>query len=134
MTLDSIRNSCDVLIFLFRIFFGRFDTSGSMIPRLVPEISSLDAFCDGAGAAGGAGIGDSRNLGVGLQHVSYPNDGCFYGQSSFIISHHIILSLISSYISYCISRYCFLLCIHCKIWLAHISNMEQAPKAGGCAS
>ena len=33
-----------------------------MVPRLVPEISSLDAFCDGAGAAGaGAGIGDSRS-------------------------------------------------------------------------
>ena len=29
-----------------------------MVPRLVPEISSLDAFCDGAGA----GIGDSRSL------------------------------------------------------------------------
>ena len=29
-----------------------------MVPRLVPEISSLDAFCDGAGAAG---IGDSRS-------------------------------------------------------------------------
>ena len=28
-----------------------------MVPRLVPEISSLDAFCDG-----GAGIGDSRSL------------------------------------------------------------------------
>ena len=34
-----------------------------MVPRLVPEISSLDAFCDGAGAAagGGEGIGDSRS-------------------------------------------------------------------------
>ena len=44
---------------------GRFDTSGTMVPRLVPEISSLDAFCDGgaaAGGAGGAGIGDSRSL------------------------------------------------------------------------
>ena len=30
-----------------------------MVPHLVPEISSLDAFCDGAG--GGAGIGDSRS-------------------------------------------------------------------------
>ena len=29
-----------------------------MVPRLVPEISSLDAFCDGgAGAAAGAGAG-----------------------------------------------------------------------------
>ena len=45
--------------FLIQIFSGRFDTSGSMVPRLVPEISSLDAFCDGAGAAG---IGDSRSL------------------------------------------------------------------------
>ena len=35
-----------------------------MAPRLVPEISSLDAFCDGgaAGAAAAAGIGDSRSL------------------------------------------------------------------------
>ena len=35
-----------------------------MVPRLVPEISSLDAFCDGAAAGGGAaaGIGDSRSL------------------------------------------------------------------------
>ena len=30
-----------------------------MVPRLVPEISSLDAFCDTAGAA--VGIGDSRS-------------------------------------------------------------------------
>ena len=31
-----------------------------MVPQLVPEISSLDAFCDtGAGAA--VGIGDSRS-------------------------------------------------------------------------
>ena len=29
-----------------------------MVPRLVPEILSLDAFCDGAA---GAGIGDSRS-------------------------------------------------------------------------
>ena len=52
------------LIF-FQTFSGRFDTSGSMVPRLVPEISSLDAFCDGAAGAGagagGAGIGDSRS-------------------------------------------------------------------------
>ena len=34
-----------------------------MVPRLVPEISSLDAFCDGGGGGGaGAGIGDSRSL------------------------------------------------------------------------
>ena len=42
-------------------FSGRFDTSGSMVPRLVPEILSLDAFCDGAAAGAGAGIGDSRS-------------------------------------------------------------------------
>ena len=40
-------------------FSGRFDTSGSMVPRLVPEISSKCAFCDGAVAVG---IGDSRSL------------------------------------------------------------------------
>ena len=37
-----------------------------MVPRLVPEISSLDAFCDGGGGAAAAGaaarIGDSRSL------------------------------------------------------------------------
>ena len=31
-----------------------------MVPRMVPEISSLDAFCDTAAGAG-AGIGDSRS-------------------------------------------------------------------------
>ena len=30
-------------------FSGRFDISGSLIPRLVPEISLCDAFCDGRG-------------------------------------------------------------------------------------
>ena len=38
-------------IFLFRIFSGCFDTSGSMIPRLVPEILPLVVV----------GIGDSRS-------------------------------------------------------------------------
>ena len=42
-------------------FSGRFDTSGSMVPRLVPEILSKCAFCDEAGAAV-VGIGDSRSL------------------------------------------------------------------------
>ena len=53
-----------LLIFGGRIIIYIFDTSGSMVPRLVPEISSLDAFCDGAagGAGAGAGIGDSRSL------------------------------------------------------------------------
>ena len=46
--------------FLFQFFFGRFDTSGSVLPRLVLEILILDAFCD-AGAAAGAEIGDSRS-------------------------------------------------------------------------
>ena len=32
-----------------------------MVPRLVPEILSLDAFCDAAAAAAGTGIGDSRS-------------------------------------------------------------------------
>ena len=34
-------------VFLFRNFSGRFDTTGSMIPHLVPEISPCDTFCDG---------------------------------------------------------------------------------------
>ena len=46
------------LIFLFRIYSGRFVSSGSMIPRLVPEISPLDTFCD---VVAGVGIGDSRS-------------------------------------------------------------------------
>ena len=34
-----------------------------MLPRLVPEMSPLDAFCDGVGVgAAGVGIGDSRSL------------------------------------------------------------------------
>ena len=41
-------------------FFGRFDTSRSMVPRLVTEILPCDGFCDGAVAA--AGIGYSRSF------------------------------------------------------------------------
>ena len=52
---------CFFLMFLFRIFSGRFDISGSMIPRLVPEISPLDAFCDIVVAGVVVGIGDSRS-------------------------------------------------------------------------
>ena len=41
---------------------------------MVPEISSLDAFCDGA-AAGGAGIGDSRSwilkVAIGRMRTGY---------------------------------------------------------------
>ena len=48
--------------YLIQNFSGCFGTSGSMIPRLVPKISSLDAFCDGRAVAGAAvGIGDSRS-------------------------------------------------------------------------
>ena len=32
--------------FLYSEFFSRFDTSGSMIPLSVSEISVCDAFCD----------------------------------------------------------------------------------------
>ena len=46
----------------FEFFSGRFDTSGSMVPRLVPKISPFDAFCDGGAGGAGAGIGDSRSL------------------------------------------------------------------------
>ena len=51
--------SSSFLHFLIQNFSGRFETSGSMISRLVPEISSLDAFCDLV--AGAVGIGDSRS-------------------------------------------------------------------------
>ena len=37
-----------------------FDTSGSMIPRLVPEILPLDAFCERVAVVAVAGIGNSR--------------------------------------------------------------------------
>ena len=44
-------------------FSGRFDTSGSMLPRLVSEILILYAFCDvGVGVVVVVvGIGDSRS-------------------------------------------------------------------------
>ena len=43
-----------------------------MVPHLVPEIFSLDAFCDGgAGAGAGAGIGDSRSwMIMGYGHIT----------------------------------------------------------------
>ena len=44
------------------MFSGCFDTSGSMIPRLVPEISPCDGFCDGQAAVVVGGIGHSRIL------------------------------------------------------------------------
>ena len=43
-----------------------------MGPRLVPEISSLDAFCDTA-AAGAVGIGDSRSW-ITLDDILYLPD------------------------------------------------------------
>ena len=48
------------------IFSGRFDTSGSKLPPLAPEIFPLYAFCDvvvvGVGVVGVVvGIGDSRS-------------------------------------------------------------------------
>ena len=76
--LDSFFDIFDIYFCIFNIFFfnfefsyseffsGRFDTSGSKVPRLVPEILSQCAFCDGGGGGGGAaaaaGIGDSRSL------------------------------------------------------------------------
>ena len=48
--------------FFFRIYSGRFDTSGSMLPRLVPEILIIYAFCDVVVVVVGVvGIGDSRS-------------------------------------------------------------------------
>ena len=49
------------LIFLFRIFSGRFDTSGSMILRLVHKIEGGYPERDG-GAEEGQGWGDSMRL------------------------------------------------------------------------
>ena len=40
-------------------FLGRFDTSGSMIPLLVPEIWPWAFFCDGRRSAGGIGYSSS---------------------------------------------------------------------------
>ena len=48
-------------------FFGRFDTSGSMIPLSVPEISPCDGFCDGRGGEEELGI---RVVGSVAQSVS----------------------------------------------------------------
>ena len=55
-------------------FSGRFDTSGSMVPRLVPEILSKCAFCDEAVAVVAvavAGIGDSRSLMCARSYFGY---------------------------------------------------------------
>ena len=73
------------LTFLFRIFSGRFDTSGSMIPRLVPEISPHDAFCDVVVEAGVAGvvvgIGDSRSWIPELKVTQYTSKFSLQGLS-----------------------------------------------------
>ena len=42
-----------------------------MVPRLVSEISSLDAFCD-TGAAVVAGIGDSRSWMKNIKQIAQP--------------------------------------------------------------
>ena len=51
------RSAQYVRVFFFNfpiyIFSGRFDTSGSMIPRLVPEIAPSSDFCDGRVAVAG---------------------------------------------------------------------------------
>ena len=53
-----------MLVFVLSIldtqFYAPDNTSGSMIPRLVPEILALDAFCD-AGVVVVVGMGDSRS-------------------------------------------------------------------------
>ena len=46
MTIFTIFDHFGTISFSYSEFFGRFDTSGSMIPRLVPEISPCDAFYD----------------------------------------------------------------------------------------
>ena len=43
---------------IFSYFFGRFATSGYILPLSVPEISPGDGFCDGRR---GRGIGYSRS-------------------------------------------------------------------------
>ena len=63
--------------FSYSEFFScRFDTSGSMKPRLVPEISPCDAFCDGRVAwAAAGGIGYFTSL---IQRFKVLVDcGCF---------------------------------------------------------
>ena len=56
-------------IFFPQFFYARFDTSGSMLARLVPEISPLDAFCDVGVVGVVVGLRDSRSwiLGVGMR-------------------------------------------------------------------
>ena len=46
MILDHFDHFWQFLPILIQNFSGRFDTSGSMIRRLVPEILPCDAFCD----------------------------------------------------------------------------------------
>ena len=48
-------------IYFAELFSGRFDTSGSMLPCLVPEILIIYAFCDVVGVGVAGGIGDSRS-------------------------------------------------------------------------
>ena len=55
-------------IILFRIFSGRFDTSGSMIPRLVPVILPFDPFCDVVGV--GVGVGVVVRIGVSRSWIN----------------------------------------------------------------
>ena len=52
---------CYISIFDSLVFFINFFkfSFAEFFPRLVPEISPLDAFCDGRG--GVVGIGDSRS-------------------------------------------------------------------------
>ena len=55
---------------LFSYFFGRFDTSGYILPLSVPEISPCGGFCDGPAAAARGGIGYSSSwIGINAQNL-----------------------------------------------------------------
>ena len=64
MTILAVFDHFLFYFFIFQNFFScRFDTSGSMLPRLVPKILILHSFCDvvvGVVVVVG-GIGDSRS-------------------------------------------------------------------------
>ena len=52
---------------MFSYFSGRFDTSGYILPLLVPEISPGDGFCDGRGEDE-----DEEELGIlGVRYATF---------------------------------------------------------------
>ena len=82
-----------------------------MVPRLVPEISPLDAFCDVAVVAGVvAGIGDSRSWIVQKQHsrvdISNPSHAlCTVQHNSYTYGRSVLSSNLTPFLRTLISGY-----------------------------